>query len=146
MAGGKQVAESQIDGPGLFRGLLCVHGVVTLGVAALAAWPGGREAALATLAGGGIATVASGWAGFQLWLHPGNREPSRAATAAIRAEIGRVVIVLLLLWLTLKHWPVAREGASAMMLFAGFFVVQLAGWVWLARATGETQVDSNRNG
>ncbi|MDF1628476.1 MAG: ATP synthase subunit I [Alcanivoracaceae bacterium] len=140
------MAESQIHGPGLFRGLLCAQGLATLVVAVLAAWPGGRDVALAGLIGGGIATVASGWAGFQLWLHPGNRQADRAATAAIRAEIGRVVIVLLLLWLTLKHWPEARQGATAMMLFAGFFVVQLVGWIWLARATGETNVDSNRNG
>jgi len=31
-------------------------------------------------------------------------------------------------------------------LFAGFFVVQLAGWIWLARATSTTHIDSNRNG
>lgn len=140
------MAESQIHGPGLFRGILCAQGLATLIVAALSAWLGGRDVALSALAGGGIATVASGWAGFQLWLHPGNRQADRAATAAIRAEIGRVAIVLLLLWLTLKHWPEARQGAPAMMLFAGFFVVQLAGWIWLARATGETNVDSNRNG
>lgn len=140
------MAESQIHGPGLFRGILCAQGLATLIVAALSAWSGGRDVALSALAGGGIATVASGWAGFQLWLHPGNRQADRAATAAIRAEIGRVAIVLLLLWLTLKHWPEARQGAPAMMLFAGFFVVQLAGWIWLARATGETNVDSNRNG
>jgi ATP synthase protein I len=140
------VAASEIHGPGLFRGLLCAQGLVTLVIVALASWPGGREVALSALIGGGIATVASGWAGFQLWLHPGNRQPNRAATAAIRAEVGRVAIVLLLLWLTLKHWPEARQGAPAIMLFAGFFVVQLAGWIWLARATGTTQVDSNRNG
>lgn len=115
-------------------------------VAALAVWPGGRVVALSALIGGGIALVANSWAGFQLWLHPGNYKPNRAATAAIRAEIGRLVIVLLLFWLTLKQWPEARQGATAMMLFAGFFVVQVVGWLWLARATSETNLGSKRNG
>lgn len=138
--------EEDIRGSKLFWGLLCAQSLATFIVVALAAWPGGRIVALSALVGGGIALVANSWAGFQLWLHPSNYKPNRAATAAIRAEIGRLVIVLLLFWLTLKHWPQARDGAAAMMLFAGFFVVQLVGWVWLAWATSETNTGSKRNG
>ena len=140
------MAESEIHGPALFRGLLLAQGITTVVVAALAAGIGSRDAALSVLAGGGIAIIAAAWAGFQLWLHPGNRNPERMATAATRAEMGRVAIVLVLLWLTLSRWPEVRQGAPAMMLFAGFFLVQLAGWIWLAKATGSTQTNTKQNG
>ena len=92
---------------------------------------------LALAWGGAIGVLASAWAGFQLWLHPRNNEPVRAGTASIRAEVGRVTIMLLSVWLTFSHWPGFREALQAGMMLGGLFLVQVTGWIWLARETGE---------
>ena len=102
----------------------------------------GQQGMLAMAWGGTITLIGSTWAGFQLWLHPKNQQPARMATAAIRAEVGRIVITLLLLWQSFRKWPEVREIDMAAALLIGFFLVQLAGWIWLARATGKAQVDS----
>lgn len=91
------------------------------------------EGLKAMLVGGLVSLASSAWAGYQLWLHPRNRVASGASVAAIRAEVGRVVIVLVSLWLMLKHWPEYRQMTQAGLMLAGLFLVQLAGWVWLAR-------------
>lgn len=90
--------------------------------------------AFGALWGGVICLLAHAWSGFQLWLSPANRLPRRMATAAIRAEVGKIVIILLLLAVTFSKVPATREPGIAAMLLAGFFLVQLAGWIWLARA------------
>ena len=104
-----------------------------LAIAALAALTAGPNYGLAALWGGTICLLAHAWGGFQVWLHPRNHKPGRMATAAIRAEFGKIVIMLLLFWLTFSRVPATREQGMAAMLLAGFFLVQVAGWVALAR-------------
>ena len=125
----------------LFWGLLFAQAVAAIVIALLVATVGTLEQVLIALWGGGISLIAYTWAGFQLWIHPGNRMARRQASAAIRAEVGKVVILLLLFWLTLSEWPATRSS-NALILFAAFFVSQLAGWIWLARRLAAEQVDS----
>jgi ATP synthase protein I len=115
----------------LFWGLLRAQAVATLIVALVVAAFGSAEQALIALWGGGISLIAYAWAGYQLWAHPGNRSARRHASAAVRAEVGKIVILLLLFWLTLRQWPATRDS-NALIMFAAFFLVQLVGWIWLA--------------
>lgn len=105
-----------------------------LALATVIAILAGAPIGLAALWGGTICLLAHAWGGFQIWLHPGNRSPQRMATAAIRAELGKVAIILVLFWLTFSRVPETREQGVAAALLAGFFMVQVAGWVWLARS------------
>lgn len=120
------------QGSSLFWGLLRAQGAATVALAIAVAIAGSSEQVLIALWGGVMSLVAYTWAGFQLWIHPGNRQPRRQMSAAIRAEVGKVVILLLLFWLTLSEWPATRSS-NALILFAAFFFAQLAGWIWLAR-------------
>lgn len=86
--------------------------------------------------GGAICLLAHAWAGYQMWLHPRLRIPRHQAGSAIRAEMGKVAITLLLFWLSFSEWPLLREQLAAGTLLTGFFVTQVAGWIWLVRATG----------
>lgn len=81
----------------------------------------------AVLLGGGISVAANLWAGYQLWLHPARHLPGRAAGAAMRAEAGKVAIVLVLFGVTYSHWPAASQGATGMALVLGFLWVYLVG-------------------
>lgn len=121
----------------LFIGLLGAQGVTALTITAFVAVLAGQPETGIALWGGVISLLGYLWAGFQMWLHPGNARPVRSATRAIRAEFGRVVIVLLLLWLTLDRWPETRAMSGALTLFASLFLTQLAGLIWLVRAAGE---------
>lgn len=116
--------------------------VVAAGVAGMIA---GVEMALIAAWGGTISVIAFAWSGFQLWLHPGNHALKRMATAAIRAEMGKIALLLLLLWLSFKHWPELREAHTAAALLISFFLVQAVGSIWLARATG-TSNDERASG
>lgn len=118
----------------MFRGLMSAQAAATIICAVVAGLLGGTQVALAALWGGAICMLAFAWAGFQLWLHPGNRRQHRMAGAAIRAEMGKIAIMLLLLWLTFREWPEVRERGTAAALLLTFFITQTAGWVWLARA------------
>lgn len=121
----------------LFIGLLGAQGVTILTIAVLAAALAGQPEFGIALWGGAISLLGYLWAGFQMWMHPGNARPARQGTLAIRAEFGRVAIVLLLLWLTLSRWPETRDMSGALTLFTSLFLTQLAGLIWLARATGK---------
>lgn len=96
----------------------------------------GSGAGLSAAWGGAICLLAHGWAGFQVWLHPRNSEIRHQTGAAIRAEVGKIAIMLLLFWVSFKGWPELRERNAAAALLANFFLVQVVGWIWLARATG----------
>ncbi len=115
----------------LFWGLLRAQAVATLIIAIVVAAFGSGEQVLIALWGGGISLIAYAWAAYQLWAHPGNRSPRRHASAAVRAEVGKIVILLMLFWLTLRQWPATRDS-NAIIMFAAFFLVQFVGWVWLA--------------
>ena len=117
---------------------------LALGAAALAAF--GPEVALAALWGGVICLLGHAWGGFQVWLHPRNRYPERMAGAAVRAELGKLVIIISLLWLTFSQYEVMRGREMAAALLAGFFLVQVAGWVVLATAGGTGDNSGERNG
>lgn len=119
------------DSKHLFWGLLRAQAVATLIIAIVVAAFGSSEQALIALWGGGISWIAYAWAAYQLWAHPGNRSARRHASAAVRAEVGKIVILLLLFWLTLQEWPATRDS-NALIMFAAFFLVQLVGWIWLA--------------
>ncbi len=127
------MADRQVQGLGLFRGLLMAQLITAFVVSMLALLVGGTSVALAALWGGTICILAHAWAGFQLWLHPGNRKPARRASSGIRAEIGKIVITLALFWLTLREIPAMQTRDMAAALLVGFFVTQAAGLVWLAR-------------
>ncbi|MDF1780850.1 MAG: ATP synthase subunit I [Alcanivoracaceae bacterium] len=116
----------------LFWGLLRAQAVATFIIAIGMAVFGSSEQILIALWGGSISVIAYAWAGYQLWMHPKNRLAQRHASAAVRAEVGKIVILLLLFWLTLKEWPATRDS-NALILFAAFFFAQLVGWIWLAQ-------------
>lgn len=135
--------DSMGSGKQLFRGLFIAQLVTIVITALIALFVSGQQGMLAMAWGGAITWIASTWAGFQLWLHPKNQQPARMATAAIRAEVGRIAITLLLLWMSFRKWPEVREIELAAALLLGLFLVQVAGWIWLARATGKTSIDSS---
>lgn len=121
-------------GAGLFRGLMSAQVAALAVCSILAGLLGGVALALGAAWGAGICLLAHAWAGFQLWLHPGNRRSERRrATAALRAEIGKITIMLVLLWLTFREVPAMQTKQMAAALLVGFFVTQAAGLVWLAR-------------
>ena len=111
--------RAQISSAILFAALVTVLAGASLGLAA--AW------------GGIISLIAYAWGGFQVWLHPGNRAPERMAGAALRAEAGKVVIMLALFGLTFAEVPGLRELTHVVVLFLGFLLAQIAGWVQVAR-------------
>lgn len=114
---------------GLMRAQLATLVIFALLVTTLA----GTLAGLIAAWGGTISLIAYAWGGFQVWLHPGNHVAKRMATAAVRAEAGKVAIMLLLLWLTFAKLPEARQMKFAMALLLGFLVTQIAGWVRVVR-------------
>lgn len=107
---------------------------------------GALTEALAGVWGGLICVLAHVWAGYQLWMRSGNASAEMVFRAVARAEMGKLVIVLTLMFITFAKVPGFREQGPAGALLAGFFLAYLAGWGWLARATGKTESDSNRNG
>ena len=111
---------SERQGSSIYWGLLRAQGAVIIASAILVATAGSTDKVLAALWGGGICLIANAWAGFQVWMHPGNRSPQRLQGAAIRAEVGKVVIVLLLFGLTLKRWPIMHTGSTALILLLAF--------------------------
>lgn len=139
----------RITGKTLFFGLMRTQLLTLLVLAVLTFLAWGTQAAIAAAWGASICWIAHAWAGYQMWLHPKNADPKRQATAAIRAEMGKIAIALLLMWLSLKTTPELRnkEGAAALLL--GFFITQVAGWIWLARATSapiEHDVENKHDG
>ena len=129
------MVEVRIQGLGLFRGLLVAQALAATTVAILALlWSG--SVALAAVWGGGICFLAHAWAGFQLWLHPRNRIPARKLTAGFRAQTGKIIITLMLFWLTFREIPAMQTREMAAALLVGFFITQAAGLLWLARNSG----------
>ena len=128
--------ETAQDKHAYFWGVLRSQAVTLLVISTLLGAVFGTTVALAAAWGATITLLSYAWAGFQLWLHPGNRNPHRAATSAVRAEVGKVAIMLLLFWLTFRHMPVMTQQATAAALLVGFFFAQLAGFIWLARNAG----------
>lgn len=124
---------------GLMRAQLATLVLFALLVTSLA----GTLAGLVAAWGGTISLIAYAWGGFQLWLHPGNRAPKRMATAAIRAEMGKIAIMLLLFWLTFSKVPEAREMKIAMVLLLGFMLTQIVGWVQVARLDGQAAAEQD---
>lgn len=120
----------------LFRGLMRAQIITLALVATVVGVVFDVTTGLAAAWGGFICLVAHAWAGFQIWLHPRNRDARHHAGAAIRAEMGKIAIILLLFWLSWKEWPELRERNTAASLLITFFLVQVVGWVWLIRATG----------
>ena len=127
----------------LFWGLLRAQLVTLVLFALLVTSLAGTLAGLVAAWGGTISLIAYAWGGFQLWLHPGNRAPKRMATAAIRAEMGKIAIMLLLFWLTFSKVPEAREMKIAMVLLLGFMLTQIVGWVQVARLDGQTAAEQD---
>ncbi len=129
----------------LFWGLMRAQLVTLVLFALLVTSLAGTLAGLVAAWGGTISLIAYAWGGFQLWLHPGNRAPKRMATAAIRAEMGKIAIMLLLFWLTFSKVPEAREMKIAMVLLLGFMLTQIVGWVQVARLDGRTAGQDEQN-
>lgn len=130
------MAESSSQGRRLFLALLIPQGlalIAALGVVALIG--AATEAMVAALLGGSISILANAWAGFQLWLHPANRSPARQASASMRAEAGKVAIVLLLFGTTFSKWPAASSGSTGIILVLVFLWTYLAGLLALHRAS-----------
>lgn len=119
----------------LYWGLLRAQGLALLAAGLVVSIFRGPDPILIALWGGLISLFANAWAGFQLWMHPGNRGSSRRASAAIRAEVGKVAIVLVLFGLTLKQWPDVHTGSNAVILVLAFLWTYVAGLFWLHRAT-----------
>lgn len=128
----------------LFWGLMRAQISSTILFAALIAAIGSGSLGLTALWGGTISLIAYAWGGFQVWLHPGNRASERMAGAAIRAEVGKVVIMLALFGLTFAKVAAMRQLAHVMVLFPGFVLAQVAGWVQVARL--EHRLETERYG
>ena len=127
----------------LFWGLMRAQVATLVIFALLVTTLAGTLAGLVAAWGGTISLIAYAWGGFQLWMHPGNRAPKRMATAAIRAEMGKIAIMLLLFWLTFSKVPEAREMKIAMVLLLGFMLTQIVGWVQVARLDGQTAAEQD---
>jgi len=127
----------------LFWGLMRAQFATLVLFALLVTSLAGTLAGLVAAWGGTISLIAYAWGGFQLWMHPGNRAPKRLATAAIRAEMGKIAIMLLLFWLTFSKVPEAREMKIAMVLLLGFMLTQIVGWVQVARLDGQTAAEQD---
>lgn len=117
----------------LFWGLMRAQIMALLAWALLVTLVAGPLAGLAAAWGATISLIAYAWGGFQVWLHPANHAPKRMATAAVRAEVGKIAIMLLLFWLTFSKVPDAREMKMALLLLLGFLLAQVAGWIQVAR-------------
>lgn len=120
----------------LFWGLMRAQLTTLVAFGLLVTGLAGVFAGLVAAWGGTICLIAYAWGAFQIWMHPGNRAPERMATAAMRAEMGKIAIMLLLFWLTFSKVPEAREMKIAMVLLLGFLLTQIVGWVQIARLDG----------
>jgi ATP synthase protein I len=129
----------------LFWGLMCAQLTTIVVFGLLVTGLAGVFAGLVAVWGGTISLIAYAWGGFQIWMHPGNRAPKRMATAAMRAEMGKIAIMLLLLWLTFSKVPEAREMKIAMVLLLGFLLAQVVGWIQVARLDGQTAGQDRHN-
>ena len=128
----------------LFWGLMCAQLTTIVVFGLLVTGLAGVFAGLVAVWGGTISLIAYAWGSFQVWLHPGNRAPERMAGAAMRAEAGKVVIMLALFGLTFAKVAVMRELAHVAVLFPGFLLAQIAGWVQVARL--ERRLETERYG
>lgn len=124
-----------VTGKALFIGLVLSQLVTLIVLAIITSLALEFDVAKATTWGAGICFLAYMWAGFQMWLNPRNKVGKRRSTTAIRAEVGKVTIALLLLGISIKTVPEFREKTGAAALLLGFFITQVAGSIWLARAT-----------
>ena len=93
----------------LFWGLMRAQLAAIVVFALLVTVTAGTLAGLVAAWGGTISLIAYAWGGYQIWLHPGNHAPKRMATAAVRAEMGKIAIMLLLFWLTFSKVPETRK-------------------------------------
>lgn len=128
----------------LFWGLMRAQIIAVMIVAVLVFLIAGTGLGLAAAWGGVISLIAYAWGGFQVWLHPGNRAPKRMANAAMRAEAGKVTIMLALFWLTFAKVPLMRELTHVMVLFFGFLLAQIAGWIQVARLENAAKTGPDR--
>lgn len=129
----------------MFWGLMRAQLVTTVVFALLVTTLAGTLAGLVAAWGGTISLIAYAWGGFQIWMHPGNHAPKRMATAAVRAEMGKIAIMLLLFWLTFSKVPDAREMKIAMVLLLGFLIAQVVGWIQVARLEGRAAEQDGQN-
>lgn len=128
----------------LFWGLMRAQIIAVMVVAVVVTGFGGTSVGLSAAWGGTISLIAYAWGGFQVWLHPGNRAPERMAGAAMRGEAGKVAIMLALFWLTFAKVAFMRELTHVMVLFLGFLLAQIAGWVQVARLENAAGTGSGR--
>ena len=129
----------------LFWGLMRAQLAAIVVFALLVTVTAGALAGLVAAWGGTISLIAYAWGGYQIWLHPGNHAPKRMATAAVRAEMGKIAIMLLLFWLTFSKVPETREMKIAMVLLLGFLIAQVVGWIQVARLDGRTAGQDGQN-
>lgn len=81
----------------------------------------GKDAALAALVGGWIATLANLYFAYQAFRYTGARASHLTVSAFYRGETGKFVIVMLLFLATFKMLPGVRDNAA--YLFSAFLVV-----------------------
>jgi ATP synthase protein I len=115
----------------IYWGLLRAQGLAILAVVLMVSVIRGPADLLLAGWGGAISLIAYAWAGFQLWMHPGNREPARQTGAPIRAEVGKVVVILALFGWTFSQWPDVGESSALIILAGAFLWTYLCGLVWL---------------
>ncbi len=89
------------------------------------------NAAILTLWGAGIATIAQGYFTLQAFRYSGARAGPKMVRAFYRGEAGKFVIVIVLMLITFTVVQEARDNAK--FLFIGFFGAQSANWLapWL---------------
>lgn len=125
----------------IYWGLLRAQGLAIFAIVLMVSVTRGPADLLLAGWGGSISLIANAWAGFQLWLHPGNRQPARQTGAPIRAEVGKVVVILALFGLTFSQWPDISRGSALIILVVAFLWTYLSGLVWLHIWTTRDQQD-----
>ena len=85
----------------------------------------GKEAGLATAAGGSIAAIANGYFALRAFQYSGARASPLILKSMYRGEAGKLIIVIVLMIATFHWWPTARDFAT--YLFSAFFVVYCCG-------------------
>ena len=133
-------------GARLLRGLIVSQSLVAMTVGMVLFFAGAFVEAVAGVWGGLICVLAHIWAGLQLWVRPEGSSFESVFRTVVRAETGKLAIVLVLIFITFAKVPEFRQQGAASALLTGFFLVYIAGLGWLAQAAGKTESGSNRNG
>lgn len=111
--------------------LLRMQAVMTVVVALAAAFVGGRQAALAAIAGGGIGLILTALAALRAGMAAGSGEPARIVAAFYRAMAMKLFVAVILFVIVAKWF-----SAFFVPVLAGYIATVVAYWLALLRMGG----------